>query len=351
MNLDNYVCEGQMSIFDLDIWSGKTCPEPSVQTKEKISEPCLKKRQKSQIKMPLYLDLRGGQSGHHQDVSWEMGGVLLGVYMMHSFGECPREERESHLSQILEDSPHPKYCLSARACQGILNRANNRGKKLPNLLEKTLIKQSASKNEPGDRGGARESSYNTIEQGHCQHSTINQSCLNPWDVQSKHIQPENGKAEALYSGECRGGGGESYVMQGINGDKAATLDASYYKGCGERQGVEREVVCVEGNGSRPSHKGDGYRESDTMYTLNSVEQHAVCYSQDAYDKFTENEKSASLKACGGTYGGGSESIAIQKVTGSLMASGYQKLGTQEAMNGMYVVQKKSVHCAEVTTKE
>lgn len=30
--------------------------------------------------------------------------------------------------------------------------------------------------------------------------------------------------------------------QGINGDKAGTLDASYYKGCGMRSGMEREVV-------------------------------------------------------------------------------------------------------------
>ena len=29
--------------------------------------------------------------------------------------------------------------------------------------------------------------------------------MNAWDVQSKHIQPEDGIAEALYSGECRGG--------------------------------------------------------------------------------------------------------------------------------------------------
>ena len=29
---------------------------------------------------------------------------------------------------------------------------------------------------------------------------------------------------------------------GINGEVAATLDASYYKGCGMRQGIEREVV-------------------------------------------------------------------------------------------------------------
>lgn len=50
-------------------------------------------------------------------------------------------------------------------------------------------------------------------------------------------------------------------------------------------------------------------------------------------------------------GGGSETITIQKVTGPLMASGYQKNGTQEAMNGMYVVQKQSEHYADVITKE
>ena len=37
-------------------------------------------------------------------------------------------------------------------------------------------------------------------------------CLNSWDVQSKHIQPVDGIAESLYSGECRYGGGESYIL-------------------------------------------------------------------------------------------------------------------------------------------
>lgn len=40
------------------------------------------------------------------------------------------------------------------------------------------------------------------------------------------------------------------------------------------------MVVVEGNGSRPSHKGDGYAESDVMYTLNATEQHAVAYGID-----------------------------------------------------------------------
>ena len=36
--------------------------------------------------------------------------------------------------------------------------------------------------------------------------------------------------------------GEPAICYGINGDKAGTLDSSYYKGCGMRSGVEREVV-------------------------------------------------------------------------------------------------------------
>ena len=40
------------------------------------------------------------------------------------------------------------------------------------------------------------------------------------------------------------------------------------------------VVVVEGNGSRPSHKGNGYSESETMYTLNTTEQHKVAYGID-----------------------------------------------------------------------
>ena len=40
-----------------------------------------------------------------------------------------------------------------------------------------------------------------------------------------------------------------------------------------------QCVCIEGNGQRESHKGDGYRESEVMYTLNTVEQHAVFRKQ------------------------------------------------------------------------
>ena len=71
-----------------------------------------------------------------------MGGQLLGEYTMHSFGEFPKEENASLLSQILVEEAHPKYSLSAKACQGILNRANRRGKKLPEILQKALEAQA-----------------------------------------------------------------------------------------------------------------------------------------------------------------------------------------------------------------
>ena len=39
---------------------------------------------------------------------------------------------------------------------------------------------------------------------------------------------------------------------------------------------------LEGNGSRPSHKGNGYSDEGNMFTLNTIEKHAVCYAIDSH---------------------------------------------------------------------
>ena len=88
-------------------------------------------------------------------------GALLGEYMTDSFGEQPKWLMEeclteghlkgvsvSRLSQILEDSAPRKYCLSAKACAGILNRAAKRGKQLPEVLKQAL--ESQIKDDNGD---------------------------------------------------------------------------------------------------------------------------------------------------------------------------------------------------------
>lgn len=46
------------------------------------------------------------------------------------------------------------------------------------------------------------------------------------------------------------------------------------------QGGHMVVIALEGNGARPSHMGNGYSDCGTMYTLNTIEQHSVCYGID-----------------------------------------------------------------------
>ena len=71
-------------------------------------------------------------------------GASLGVFSTRNFGESPNVVVESRLSQILEENPHPKYCLTPAACKGILRRAERRGKELPKLLKEALLLQSES---------------------------------------------------------------------------------------------------------------------------------------------------------------------------------------------------------------
>lgn len=75
---------------------------------------------------------------------WTDDGLWLGECLTRNTGECPSVVVESRLSQILEENPLPKYCLSAKACLGILRRAERRGKDLPEKLKMVLLMQSES---------------------------------------------------------------------------------------------------------------------------------------------------------------------------------------------------------------
>ena len=70
-------------------------------------------------------------------------GALRTEFLMHNTGEYPSVAVESTLSQILEENVPKKYYLSARACEGILRRAERMGKKLPDVLKTALEQQSA----------------------------------------------------------------------------------------------------------------------------------------------------------------------------------------------------------------
>ena len=53
-------------------------------------------------------------------------------------GDAPRDVVGSSVYAILEEAAPEKYYLSARACQGIINRAARRGKVLPDILLEAL---------------------------------------------------------------------------------------------------------------------------------------------------------------------------------------------------------------------
>ena len=136
---------GQTNLFGYpDMQSGKMSPEPFQATTDGIFTPCWKNLPNQQSQKFSYLDLRQikqeKSDGTKPGVLMEMAGPSLGVYMTRNIGESPNAVVESRLSWILEETPLPKYSLSAKACQGILKRAATRGKQLPEVLKKALEK-------------------------------------------------------------------------------------------------------------------------------------------------------------------------------------------------------------------
>ena len=71
---------------------------------------------------------------------WGSGGVgSLTEFLTFNGSECHNDAAASSLSDILEAGEVPqKYFLSAKACAGILRRAEKRGKALPVQLEEAL---------------------------------------------------------------------------------------------------------------------------------------------------------------------------------------------------------------------
>ena len=128
---------GQMSIADLGISCGKTSPEHIPATAAKTSDASSKRSAKSQTPKFLFLDLTKA-NGNPLGASWEMGIPSRGVPSTLSIGESPNVAVASTLSQILQVNVPEKYYLSKTACEGILRRAERRGKVLPQMLREAL---------------------------------------------------------------------------------------------------------------------------------------------------------------------------------------------------------------------
>lgn len=98
------------------------------------------------------------------------------------------------------------------------------------------------------------------------------------------------------------------------------------------------VVSVQGSmigrAEKNGPQGSGVNE-DISFTLNATDRHAVAFSQDSYTKYSENDKCGALRAAGGMYGGGSETLvystsknsyhteAEENLANTLVASDYK----------------------------
>ena len=351
--------DGQVTWSDLGISCGKTWSEHSAATEEKTSTPCWKKLRVSQNQDFLYLDCRKSGNGQRQEPLTVMGGLSLGELTTLNAGEKPSETavqemlsvwgphsvaEESRLSQILEVNPLPKYNLTAKACLGILRRAERRGKDLPRRLKAVLLMQCASGG--GCDGGGKGALVQTEKSGtlgtgndqtiFClQGNGIDRAdagsgadktgqCLTAWDCQSKRIFGTDGIAPTLQGGV--GGGVNNpaiFCMATQQGGAELRVDdcAPTLTAAAGMSGNNQPVVAIpindkatrwQGGGESRNHDGSGNglgigKEGDPAPTLTAGDRHGVMCagfklgnSEQARSIGYQEELSPTLNAeCGG----------------------------------------------------
>ena len=206
---------GQLSIYDLDSWCGRMFPElsPAEPPKERTSGSS--SRRSSELKSVVFqsLDLTPGAGNLLGESYWELISPWRGDALTLNTGVSPREEKESSLSQILQDDPPDKYYLTRKACLGILRRALERGKALPKKLKRALEIQSGV--APPDGNATRLEAYhiNQRDEGINLHGVSGAlMATNNMQMQTFVTQPDKDDVEGFdgYNGD-------------LTGDVAATL--------------------------------------------------------------------------------------------------------------------------------
>lgn len=133
----DFELNGQMALLGReDLWEDRTAESPERRTRPSRLDADL-------IAIPyLYLDLSPGHVDLFGNPYWELRSPYREGEPPLNTGPAPREPIRSVLSEVLEQAPADRYFLSARACGGILRRAEERGKPLPSQLEAALQAQT-----------------------------------------------------------------------------------------------------------------------------------------------------------------------------------------------------------------
>ncbi len=278
----------QLSLF------GRTYPELFQVTAERILEPCLKKSQ-----TPIFQCL---QVVNGQPQEWLEGERLtqLGESLTLNIGEYPNVEKESTLSEILEDNVPEKYYLSPKACLGILRRAKNKGRKLPDNLRIALEQKVA---EGGEVVG-----INPSQPSNSCFTDISPTLLARMGTggnQVPCIAYEKKSVIPLRDEVTRNKASNGLGVGKVGGPCPTLTTADIHS------------VFYE------AYQHHGYRESDTSGTLTAGQNNTVrgdtplivtdkkAFEENQHGGYRETQINGTLRAAGGSYGGGSETLITE----------------------------------------
>ena len=337
--MQTYFEGDQVSMFDPGLQHGKTSPARSPPTKARTSGASWKKRSELVYRAYMFLKVIPGAGNILGQPYWELLAPFVGESLTLNTGVSPRAARGSSLWRILEPHPHRRYFLSRKACLGILRRARRRGKVLPDTLREALELQSGlrmadlvtllrlgllkayhinQRDEGIDLGetagalgaqpgmkqqtfvasfsagagataggiGYSEEVTPTLKGSAGGNSMPSVLCINDQGGQTMELSEDmTGTLRAQEHGH------QPLVFEnhGIDaryhqvGDVAPTMSARYGTGGNNVPLVKEPIYCITGNAidRKPENGGNGigYQEN-VMYTLNTMDRHAVCYSTD-----------------------------------------------------------------------
>lgn len=173
--------EGQMSIFDLDGWSGKMYPEHSVQTKEKTSKPYSRKSSGLQNQthlMCLCLKKESGPTQESCTMRWG-NGVLPTKSLTPNTGER-RSEEDAFLWSLTEGGvqasevlfkqysgtmPEPEIQSIAESVSGYFEQSDKKGQETARTVGNGTSGAISFQERAGKPGGGQRNPDSEREDG------------------------------------------------------------------------------------------------------------------------------------------------------------------------------------------
>ena len=211
--------DGQICLFDPAIYAGKMCRVSSPRGSPTARTSGVYWRKLSELKYQAYqsLDLTPGAGNLLEESYWELLSPWRGDASILNTGPAPRSgDAGCSLSAILQDDPPSKYYLTRKACLGILRRAAERGKELPEKLKRALEIQ-AGLIQPDDAPTTLEAYHiNQRDEGIDPHGISGAlMATNNMQMQTFITQPDELGAEGFdgYNGDLTG---DVAATRGVN---------------------------------------------------------------------------------------------------------------------------------------